>query len=540
MGNFYVNHQVRADSAEPVVAMARRVCCGLAYVAPSRNGWVGVFDEASNRQDDPMIHQVGQDLSARLGTAVFGFLVHDSDVLKYVLFESGQPVAEFDSWPDYDRTGGESEAGDTPSAAPKPHPDQPMLFDIGEPVEPPTPGNPEAVLRHCVRGTMLRQVRDLLRPDSWPSREAAWNEGREEWLDAFERHARLAELLGIDEERAHLGFRHIEERLDWEGRQAVPGIRKIRGKGTSRPLKTIEPPRSLTEAVEAGDLEAVRRYLAEGADPNAVATNEWSLPTRAAWRGDFEVALLLLEAGARLSSVDADALLRTAVTFGRPDIVPSLIASRATIAAALDTILVTAVHASSSDWPARAQVAALEALIRAGADVDARLPWPYPRAVTMGETPIPAGAEAHDPGSEVRTPLIDAVEWGHRQFVEVLLRAGADVDMPGKSGRTPLISAVLRESRSRNHRMVRRLLKAGADPNVQDGEGSTALMYAISHSMDLKHAVRLVTDLLQAGADVNFRTETGVTALSLALRRGRGRDAVADLLRAAGASSGAS
>ncbi len=87
--------------------------------------------------------------------------------------------------------------------------------------------------------------------------------------------------------------------------------------------------------------------------------------------------------------------------------------------------------------------------------------------------------------------------------------------------------------------MVRLLLKAGADPNVRDGEGDTALMYSVSHPMDLKHAVRLVTELLQAGADVNLRTETGVTALSLELHRGRGRDTVADLLRAAGAKSGA-
>jgi ankyrin repeat protein len=36
MGTFYVNQQVRADSAEPVLATARRACVGLAYVAPAR------------------------------------------------------------------------------------------------------------------------------------------------------------------------------------------------------------------------------------------------------------------------------------------------------------------------------------------------------------------------------------------------------------------------------------------------------------------------------------------------------------------------
>lgn len=53
IGTLYVNHQVRADSAEPVLATARRACVGLAYVAPARNGWVAVYDESSDTQDEP-------------------------------------------------------------------------------------------------------------------------------------------------------------------------------------------------------------------------------------------------------------------------------------------------------------------------------------------------------------------------------------------------------------------------------------------------------------------------------------------------------
>ena len=283
-----------------------------------------------------MLRQLCHDFSAGLATAVFAFLVHDSDVLLYLLYESGRLVAEFDSWPDYHRSGGPPDEGDTPGTGPQSHPDQLLLFDVGEGREAPTPGNPEAILRHCVRGTTLRQVVDLLGPDSWAAREAAWNEGREEWLDAFSRHARLARLLGIDEELACLGFRHIEERLDEEGRDALPGVRKVRGKGTRRLLEGVATPRTLAQAVSAGDTDSVRRFLAEGSDPNGPGRDTRSVLDIAIGDGHFEIALALLASGAQPSS--ASVLLMRAVSLGRSDILPALIASSAADAAAVSDV----------------------------------------------------------------------------------------------------------------------------------------------------------------------------------------------------------
>ncbi len=375
MGNFYVNYQVRADPAEPVVAAARRACCGAAYVAPARNGWVGVFDEAS-RQDQETMHQLALDLSAGLDTAVFGFLVHDSDVFYYVLYERGRLIAEFDSWPDYHRSGEVSETGDTPAAPRGGLPDQLLLFNIGEPGEAPTPGNPEAILRHCRPGTALGQLRNLLRQDSWPAVEAALDEGGPGHVNAMDRHADLARMLGIDEELTHKGFRHIEETLDEEGRKALPGIRKVRGRGEKRYPRLDRPPRSLAEAVEFGDLEAVRRLLAAGVSPDAKDRHGRSLLWAAAAGGHLDIAMALLASGADPKIVEgrcleASHLLSAAVRLGRPDLVPPLVASGPAFRGALDDALLLAVYAHSSDRPTREQVRALEALIHAGADVNA-------------------------------------------------------------------------------------------------------------------------------------------------------------------------
>ena len=139
--------------------------------------------------------------------------------------------------------------------------DQLLLYHVGELRAAPAPGNAEAVLRHCKPGTTLGEARNLLWQDRWLAIEESWLEGRKGRADALARHASLARLLEIDEDLVHLGFRYLEERLDDEGPQALPGIREVRGKGARRPPRTAEPPRSLAGAVAVGGPEVVRRSI---------------------------------------------------------------------------------------------------------------------------------------------------------------------------------------------------------------------------------------------------------------------------------------
>lgn len=79
MGSFFVNHQVRTQSASDVVAALRKLIRTSAYVAPCSNGWVGVYDEACDTQDEDEITRLGAALSQQLKTAVIALAVHDSD-----------------------------------------------------------------------------------------------------------------------------------------------------------------------------------------------------------------------------------------------------------------------------------------------------------------------------------------------------------------------------------------------------------------------------------------------------------------------------
>ncbi len=507
MGSFYVNYQIRAHSAAPVIAAARRVCVGLAYVAPACNGWVALYDEASDGQDEAMLHHVAQNLSAELATSVFAFLVHDSDVFRYMLYECGDLVAEFDSWPDYQRRTSELEHHDPPEATPQPRSDQLMLFDVGDPQPAPTSKSAEAVLRLCRPGTTLGAIYQLLRQDRWSDIDEAMRE--DSWMSCpgNVRLVGLARLLGIEERLVCTAFKYLEEHVYQDGRQALPGVRKVRGKGTVRPRRNAGPPGSLAAAVAAGDVVAVSRFLAEGLDVG-IPDKRNSLLRMAASRGHFEIVLALLGAGIWPSNGESAELLMWAVSFGRPDVVEQLVAAGADVAAMGHFALFGAVTATSSDRPTHATVEALELLLRVGADLHAR-------------------------SDQGMTPLGQAVLEGHREFVEVLLRAGADINALDGNGRTALFWAVLREARSRSRRIVRFLLQCGADPNIRNEQGMTALMLATAHPMSDRVAAKLVAELIRAQADVNMSNTEGDTALSIALRYRH--HAAAELLRAGGA-----
>lgn len=59
------------------------------------------------------------------------------------------------------------------------------------------------------------------------------------------------------------------------------------------------------DAVESGDIEAVRRAIASGADVNAIRDNEGKSPIHwAAYDGSTEIARLLIEKGADVNSAD--------------------------------------------------------------------------------------------------------------------------------------------------------------------------------------------------------------------------------------------
>ena len=182
MGASFTNYQIRGKrTAEVKLALASLVET-RAYISPEKNGWVTVYDEKSEEQDEGTLTKIAAALSRSLDTAVFAFLVHDSDIAVYWLYQGGTISDEFNSAPDY--------------------------FDesVSDEIRARTRGRSDLLLPLCVTGTTLADIDNIIHPTEDPP------------LMAENILTDLAKPLGIDDQRIGLGF----EYFDGQGEEILP------------------------------------------------------------------------------------------------------------------------------------------------------------------------------------------------------------------------------------------------------------------------------------------------------------------------------
>jgi hypothetical protein len=291
MGAFFVNFHVKTRSRKSVMTVLRNLIDTRAYVSSSRGGWVSVYEERTSSQDDEEIARLGRELSSHLEAPVIGFLVHDSDVLRYWLFEGGQLRDEFDSLPDYF---------------------QPTTEDTRKRLQ----GKPEVLRKYSKRGTTPESLQSHLR------------QGGAGFELAESRLEGLAALLGIDSDRVTLDFQDFErgelspqdveaklvaapgaetygespeEREDSLARQHF--VRECRER--MHELWDKDPQGALIQAVAANLPEEVRTLLAAGADVNAPGADiNWMTPLLTAIQYyNLEMMELLIQLGADVNSI---------------------------------------------------------------------------------------------------------------------------------------------------------------------------------------------------------------------------------------------
>jgi ankyrin repeat protein len=139
-----------------------------------------------------------------------------------------------------------------------------------------------------------------------------------------------------------------------------------------------------------------------------------------------------------------------------------------------------------------ADLAKVEALLDAGADVNDGVRSDEPINSNWGDTPLHIAAQD-----------------GREQIVRLLIARGADVNRANDRGNTPLHRAVEYPG------VVTALLDAGAKPNAPDAQGRTPLHWAA-----IGGANSTMTVLLARGADVKAVDLQGQTALHYAAREG--------------------
>jgi len=296
------------------------------------------------------------------------------------------------------------------------------------------------------------------------------------------------------------------------------------------------PAKSLHEAAKEGDVEEVKRLIAEGANVNATeGKSAWTPLLSAATEGHAEVVRVLLANGAKVNMGDSYGYtpLYYAIWSNDEETVRTLVSGGADVKKHPPderdyyTPLVYAI------WEDHTGI--VKTLLDAGADLHAK--------DEDGFTPlywaaVSSGKDVFDlilaKGDYEDTIYLAACR-GQLERVKTLIEAGTDVNAKDEFGCTPLQWAVLADSPA----VAEFLVAKGADVNVQDKNGFAPISVApgqntiqllISQGADvnvkntMNGATRLhnecaigntttVECLLAAGADVNAKTKRGTTPL---------------------------
>jgi hypothetical protein len=172
MGLFCVNFHFRSPDDRALAEALKRRGITRYRVVPGKSGWIALYEEKASEQDDRRIHELAGDLSKELQVAAIAFLVHDSDIACYWLFDNGQLLDEYNSDPDYFR--GDYDGPKRPSG-----------------------GRPDVLVRYCRPGVGQEELAKILAEKTVRA-------------TTFAEHLieRLAKALGIDRRLAIADYRH--------------------------------------------------------------------------------------------------------------------------------------------------------------------------------------------------------------------------------------------------------------------------------------------------------------------------------------------
>jgi ankyrin repeat protein len=299
----------------------------------------------------------------------------------------------------------------------------------------------------------------------------------------------------------------------------------------------------LSDAVRAGNRDAVRALLKNKADVNAAEPDGTTPLHWAAQSDDVEMTRMLLAAGAsaRVANRYGSTPLSLAAINGNAAIIEMLIAAgadpNATVAQG-QTVLMTAARTGN--------VAAVKTLLDHGANIAARedllgetaLMWAASENhAAVVSLLIERGADANGRSKTVAfpkdrfglegvltflprgnwTPLMYAARDGAADAARALAAAGADLDAVDPEQTTALVRAIT----NAHFDTAAVLIEHGADTNIADSVGMGPLYTAVDMNSlgevygrpprrvnDRRTALDIVAMLLDYGADANARLKT--------------------------------
>jgi ankyrin repeat protein/beta-lactamase regulating signal transducer with metallopeptidase domain len=251
---------------------------------------------------------------------------------------------------------------------------------------------------------------------------------------------------------------------------------------------------TLHGAVASGDIEGVKRLIAQGADLNA-RNEKGQTPLHLSFTSRYgrSTTVLLISEGADVNAKDqaGETPLMMAAALGRLYQAEVLITQGADVNAKAnngETALLLAKEKGKTEM--------VELLRKYGAKES--------DLATQPQGPIKKPQENEQ-------SLEMAISSNNLEKVKELIGQGVDLNVRDDRGDTPLFQAV----KANRVLLVEALISGGADVNTRGGRGGTLL-----HPAALRGDKDIVELLIASGVDVNAKASRGLTPLDLAKRRG--------------------
>ncbi len=272
--------------------------------------------------------------------------------------------------------------------------------------------------------------------------------------------------------------------------------------------------KSLQEAAKDGDIEQVKKLIAQGADIDEKGKyGRNALHAACCYKGRSAIIRLLIDHGANVNARDVaeSTPLHFAARYADKQTVELLLTKGADVNAKNKKKGRTPLfEAMTSPIAGRKEV--VELLVAKGAKVSAFHLAAYMGDMGKLEKYLQEGINVNTPGEFNNTALHAASNSGKKNIVEFLISKGALVDAKDAFSMTPLFYAACNNYQD----IVDLLLAEGADVSAKDKRGYTLLYYAVW--LANKNAITLLID---KGANVNVKDVFGYTPLHLVTIQGK-------------------
>ncbi len=305
MGAFLVNFHVRGESREQVVESLRKLHIEKAWVAGENEGWLSFWEEEASKQSEVRIQDLAHRVSDDLDATCIAFLVHDSDILCYWLYDRGTQLDEYNSCPCYWRDDASID-------------EKSLAADCG------------LLLKYCRPGTLLSKLENVLA--QWTKADMAADIAQAFPL-AEGRLASLATLLGLREAVAMTDYNDIGRNVSagelgaiWAGVGEMPRSEGDDSHVDVEPFEKSSAP--LHEAAQRDDVAEIIRLVSGGEDVNEIpAPYTITALGMAAMNGTPATLRQLVALGADLRKKGEEGAtpLRLAVQSGKADNVRTLV-----------------------------------------------------------------------------------------------------------------------------------------------------------------------------------------------------------------------